>query len=174
MNIPDEVSQQVVKEVLNLVGDSNWNDLKEIPSTFARVMSLDLTKPLNEQIAVPNNIKRTILVPSRNDSKIPFWIFQSFVKMNSIEFNGINYNKIDIIFSDYFKKKMDTIAFITKCTWNVRWGGASKKENRLYRKLHSKNECSWIDLCTEHLLSSEDSGLIDINNLIMIEFKRKL
>jgi hypothetical protein len=185
-NIPDCVAEIVVSEVLSLVGDSDWNDPLNVSRTIARMMSVE--NVLDSTVsklphAVAANIDRTMLVNSKDDARVPFWICQSVIRLDEkkyryIDHEGSKYNKLDIILeSEYFKKRMDQVAKAAKCTWNVRWGNSKNKEQRLYRKTRtgSNSDEPWLDRCAKHLITADDmennSG-INIKNLLMVEFKK--
>jgi hypothetical protein len=182
--VPDIVAQMVVIEVLNLVGEANWNDPLNVSKTIAQMMSIDLSKDITEQQPRPVEIDRTVFVPASKDSNIPYWICQSIIRVDEkfdnrfIDYKGAKYNKIDIIFeSEYFKKQMDIVASAAGCTWNARWGNARKEEHRLYQKTRtgsSTGDESWLDRCVKPLLTDKDTEGINIKNLVMIEFKKKL
>jgi len=179
--VPDVVAEMLITEFLKLVGDSDWNDPNNVSKTIARMMSIDLNKPITEQVPIPAEIDRTVFVPASKGSDIPFWICQSIIRVDEkfgnryIDYKGSKYNKIDIIFEcEYFKKRMDEVAKEAHCTWNARWGNATKEEHRLYQKTRtgSGSDESWLDRCVKHLLTDADVDGINIKNLVMIEFKR--
>ena len=181
--IPDVVSDMLVTEVLSLVGDSDWNDPSQVSATLAKIMSIDTSQPLDEwekQVPVAFDVDRTVLLPSRSNPTFPFWIFQSLIRVDDrknnryIEYEGSKYNKVDIVFgSKYFKKRMNTVASYAGCTWNARWGNSRNEDNKLYQKTRPGEE-SWLDKCIKPLLTDGDDDGINIKDLVMIEFKRKL
>jgi len=185
--IPDIVAQMVVEEVLTLVGNANWNDPQQVSKTIANIMSINLNQPIEDQLAHPCEIDRTVLVPTSKDSDIPHWICQSIIRVDEksgsgknnrfIDYKGAKYNKVDIIYtSDYFKKQMDLVAEAANCTWEFRWGNAREEEHRLYQKTRTGSATgdeSWLDRCVQPLLTQDDVDGINIKNLIMFSFKRK-
>lgn len=181
-NIPNVISQKVVEEVLRNVGKYDWNDPSNVVKTISEIMSIDLEKPIEEQFAHPSYMDRTILTQSVKDKTVPFWICQSIIRIDE-KFNnryiiheGSKYNKLDVIFkSEYFKNYMDNVAKFAGCTWNARWGGSKKEEQKLHRKTRpdaNKNNETWLDKCVTHLLTEDDTEGINIKNLVMIEFRR--
>jgi hypothetical protein len=181
--IPDAVADMLVTEFLTLVGDSDWNDPANVSKTIANMMSIDLTKPIDDQVPRSVEIDRTVFVAANKGSDVPYWICQSIIRVDEkcgnrfIDYKGAKYNKIDIIFGcDYFKQRMDEVAKAAHCTWNARWGNASKEENRLYQKTRTgaQSDESWLERGVKHLLTDADVGGINIKNLVMIEFKRDL
>lgn len=181
--IPDVVAQVLVNEVLSLVGDSDWNDPSNVSKTIAGMMSIDLNSPVEGQVPTPVEIDRTVFVPAKKGSDIPFWVVQSFIRVDEkfgnryIEYKGAKYNKLDIIFeNEYFKRQLDLVAKSAHCTWNYRWGNAKKEENRLYQKTRTgaKSDESWLERCVKPLITDKDVDGINIKNLVMIEFHRDL
>lgn len=181
--IPDVVADMLVTEFLNLVGDSNWNNPLNVSATIAKMMTIDLNLPIEEQVPHSTEIERTVFVPSSKDSEVPYWICQSLIRVDEkfgnrfIDYKGAKYNKIDIVFGcERFKERMNQVAKAAHCTWNARWGNSPQAENRLYQKTRtgSQSNESWLEKAVKHLLTDKDVGGINIKNLIMIEFKRDL
>jgi len=181
--IPDVVADMLVTDFLTLVGNSNWNDPTNVSKTIACMMAIDLDQPIESQVPRPVEIDRTVFVPANKGSDVPYWICQSFIRVDEkfsnrfINYKGAKYNKIDIVFgSDRFKQRMDQVAKAAHCTWNVRWGNSSKEEHRLYQKTRtgSQSDESWLERGVKHLLTDADVGGINIKNLMMLEFKRDL
>lgn len=183
--IPNVIVDMLVEDILKLVGNKNWNDPENVAETIAEMMSIDLSKPTEEQIPKPVEIDRTVFVPASKGSDIPYWVCQSIIRVDEkfgnrfIDYKGAKYNKIDIIFENsYFKERMDQVAKVAHCKWNARWGNAKKEEHRLYQKTRtgSQSDESWLERCVKHLLTEDDikAGGINIKNLVMIEFKRNL
>lgn len=180
--IPDAVSQMVVEEVLRLVGDSDWNDPLNVSKTIAKMMSIDLSKPLENQAIIPCDIDRTVFVSANKTSNVPVWICQSIIRVDEkfnnryIDYKGAKYNKIDVVFeSEYFKNEIEKVAKAAGCIAEYRWGNAKREENKLYQKTRTGStagEESWLDKCVKPLLTDEDTDGINIKNLIMISFKR--
>lgn len=181
-NIPNVVAQKVVEEVLKNVGNYDWNDPNNVVKTISEIMSVDLEKNIQDQFPHPSYMDRTILTHNMKDKSVPFWICQSIIRIDEKNNNryiiheGAKYNKLDVIYkSEYFKNYMDKVAKLAGCTWNARWGGSKKEENRLHRKTRpdaSKNNETWLDRCVTHLLTEDDKDGINIKNLAMIEFRR--
>jgi hypothetical protein len=71
---------------------------------------------------------------------------------------------------------MDEVAKAAHCTWNARWGNASREEHRLYQKTRTgaQSDESWLERAVKHLLTDSDTDGINIKNLVMIEMKRDL
>lgn len=179
-NIPDIVAQQVVTEVLSLVGDSDWNNPSNVSKTIAKIMSIDLDLSTDQE-PVAFNVDRTILVPSKRKADIPFWICQSVIRVDErkgnryIDYKGSKYNKIDVIRqSKYFKTRLDLVAKSAHCTWNYRYGNSQNSEHKLYQKTRLDGQASWLQKSIEPLLEEDDSEGLNIKDLVLIEFKRKL
>jgi hypothetical protein len=182
-NIPPQVCRILVEDVLRNVGESDWNDPNNVFRTIADMMSIDTTKPIEDQEPVAHDIDRTVLVQSNgldsSQKKVPFWICQSFIRIDErkgnryVEYEGSKYNKLDILQTDYFQKRMDQVAKLARCTWNYRWGGSKNPDHKLYQKTREDGE-SWLDRCVGHLLGDNETGGIDIKDLVMVEFKRNL
>ena len=178
--IPETVAQMVVTEVLSRVGDSDWNDPREVSKTIAYIMGIDLEKDVTEQEPGAVDVDRTVLIPSRKDATVPYWICQSLIRVDEkngnrfIDYKGSKYNKIDIIYgSEFFRKSMDRVADHAGCTWNARWGNSKVEKHRLYQKTRSGDEESWLEKCIKPLLTENDENGINIKDLVMVEFKRK-
>ncbi len=183
--IPDHIAHQVVEEVLSLVGDADWNDPRNVPITIAKIMSIDTSKDLNGQYVLAFDVDRTILVTARDrkknkDGTTPYWICQSVIRVDDangnryIEHNGSKYNKIDIIFGNkYFRDRMNQVAKLSGCIWNARWGNSRNEKHKLYQKTRPGEE-SWLDKCVKPLINDEEETGINIRDLVMVEFKRKL
>jgi hypothetical protein len=183
--VPDEVCEMVVDEFLKCVGDGEYSDWREplnVARLIAKIMSIDLDQPLEEQNPNPFELDRTIMIfigEPVEKKTIPLWICQSLIRVDKdngyIDYNGSKYSKIDIIFnSKYFKQRMDKIAKCANSTWKARWGNSKKKENRLYQKVIPGKE-SWLSKCVQHLLKEEEKEKgINIKDLVMIEFKRNV
>lgn len=178
--VPDYVAHQLVEEVLKLVGDADWNDPENVVNTIAQIMNVDLSEGVDEQVPQAVDVDRTILVPARNRKTVPYWICQSLIRVDEakgnryIEYQGAKYNKIDIIArNEYFRKRMDQVADLVGCTWNWRWGNARHEQHRLYQKTRPGEE-SWLDKCIKPLLEDDEVDGVNIKDLVMIEFKRKI
>lgn len=178
LNVPDEVAQMVVEEVLTLVGNRDWNNPENVSKTVAEMMSIDLDKPIETQEPKPFNIDRTIFLPGKAI------ICQSVIRVQEnhkkfprhIEHNGTMYNKVDIIFNNqYFKGKMD---MVTKeggfDEWYALFGNSTDPKKKLYKKTHAGKEESWLDKCVGHLLTPEDVNGLNIRNILMVGFKKNL
>jgi len=180
-NVPTEVVDMVVEEFLSHVADTDWNNPENVSKVIARMMSIDLNKPIDKQVPKQEtNIIRAILIPSNKESSIPYWILQSIVivdmKTRYIEYQGSTYNKINIArFNPYFRKRISEVAEAARCHWNIRWGNSKNPKHRLYLKVNKDKgeEFSWLALSMEDLWNDEDEDPIDIRNLIMLEFHRK-
>ncbi len=179
--IPDVVSQMVVEEILKNVGGSDWNEPLEVSKTIGNMMSINVSKEIETQCPKTCNIGLTVLTHNKDDKNMPFWICQSIIRVDEkygnryIEHEGAKYNKIDIMFtSKYFSEQLDKVAEYADCTWNIRWGAAKNPENKLHKKTRPGESESWLDKNIGHLLTEQDTDGINIKNLVMLEFKRKV
>jgi len=187
-DIPDHIAQMVVEQVLSRVGNMDWNDPLNVSKTIAQIMSIDTEQPVetwSEQVPYAFDVDRTVMVPARDTKKsqngtIPFWICQSLIRVDDskgnryIEYNGSKYNRIDIIFGNkYFRQSMNKVAKAAGCTWNARWGNSRNPKHKLYNKTRPGEE-SWLDKCVKPLVGENETNGIDIRDLVMIEFKRKI
>lgn len=175
-DIPIEVEEMVVEEVLKDVGGRDWNDPLQISRLIAEVLSLDIEQPLERQVARIIDKDKTVVVPykRKENESLPVWVLQSFILVDEsrryVDYNGGKYNKIDIILQgSHFKQRLDEVASHAGCAWNARWGASRDPQHRLYQKTRPFDD-SWVERCVKPLLRPGER--INIKNIMMIEFKR--
>ena len=177
----------LAREVLSDIAGHDWNDPSNVLVLFAKLMQLDTRRPVHKQGRNPgiNSVPGAIMTMSNEDPSKPFWVFQRVISKTTD--NGSPYytvpgaaftsgqvslvTKMDVITrSDLFRARMDAVASSIDCTWTYRVSKSASPNTHLYNKNMKR---SWLEKCSEHLLVPGQTVNEVLEDLRMIEFRRK-